>query len=184
MKSLSTHISSTSELLRDFAWFLDNAEDTHVAEAAELFAHYRKDDCCGLWGAGFNLFALCDKYEDDKERKLRMGLARSCNELAREAAEDQVSFLLEVLKRTGYLASWERPKPDKKPIWLAWIDAMDELEVLKDAVPGELQRQAFAQAAVLFAKDGPIKRVADIHDALSHVIGLVPVPIDANGGQS
>ena len=63
IKSLSTHISNTSELLRDFAWFLDNAEDSHIAEAAELFAHYRGDNhrCCGLWGAAFDLFALSNK---------------------------------------------------------------------------------------------------------------------------
>ena len=174
MQSLSTHISNTSELLRDFAWFLDNTEDSHVAEAAELFAHYRRDEhrCCGLFGAAFDLFALSDMYEDGKERKLRMGLAMACNELAKEGPENEAAFLLEALNRAGYLGSWERPKPEKKPLWLAWIDAMDELEVLKGAVPDELKRQAFAQAALLFAKDAPIERVADIHDKLSHVIGL------------
>ena len=79
MQSLSTHISNTSDLLRDFAWFLDNAEDSHIAEAAELFAHYRKRASDGLFGASFTVFALSDKYEDDEtERELRVGLALPC----------------------------------------------------------------------------------------------------------
>ena len=183
MKSLSTRLSNTSELLRDFAWFLDHAEDTHIAEAAELFAHYRRDDCCGLWGAAFALFALCDKYEDEKERKLRMGLAMSCNELAREGAEDQVSFLSEALKRAGYLASWERPKPGKKPIWLTWIDAMDDLDVPLGDITEQHHRTAFAQAALQFAKDASARELDEIHGKLSRMIGIhhAAQPVKLNG---
>ena len=95
--------------------------------------------------------------------------AIAANDLARDGADDQAAFLLEALSRAGYgKERWERS--EKKPIWLAWIDAMDELEVLKDAVPDELQRQAFAQAVVLFAKDAPIERVDGLHGMLSNLL--------------
>ena len=150
-----------------------------------MFAHYRKDDCCGLWGSAFALFALCDKYEDEKERKLRMGLAMSCNELAREGAEDQVSFLSEALKRAGYLASWERPKPEKSPIWLTWINAMDDLDVPLGDITEQHHRMAFAQGALLFAKNASLQEVSEIHDKLSRMIGVhnaaQPVKLDGVG---
>ena len=106
--------------------------------------------------------------------------AIAANDLARDGADDQAAFLLEALSRAGYgKERWERS--EKKPIWLAWIDAMDELEVLKDAVPDELQRQAFAQAVVLFAKDTPIERVDELHGMLSNLL-LIPedgYPVDS-----
>ena len=187
MKSLTTHISNTSELLRDFAWFLDNAEDSHIAEAAELFANYRERADEGLFGAMFSVFALSGKYEDDEERKLRMHLALACYELAKEGSKDQASFLWGALSKSGYgKEQWERT--EKKPIWLAWIDAMDELEVLKDAVPDDLRRQSFAQAAALFAKDQPLELIEKVHGELSHQIGIasgrVPEAAAVPGGAS
>lgn len=172
MKSLSSHLSDTSKLLDHFSWFLDNAEGADVVQAADLLEAYREDTSTGLWGAAFAFFSLSGKYPDDKQqRHLRAGLAAAANDVAEEAPDAEVKFLLSVLEAGGYKPGTALDKPEKTPVWLHWISAMDAAEVLDDADDETRRRQSFAQASFLFARGRSVEDIEELHDHLSTLIG-------------
>ena len=93
---------TSSKLLDHFSHFLDCADEESISDAATLFAHFRAKSTDGFWSAAFGWFALTEKYDDKQQHKLRCGLAMAANDVAQDAPDAEVKFLLSVLEAAGY----------------------------------------------------------------------------------